>query len=204
MNKSTKYKLDIQYFADENNPENTGAGGGEANRSPAIDYGKLAEVIEKRANASADSALKGYLKEQGLTGSELEQAIQSFKSKKAEESKKASEEKDNLIKENEKLKDQIFAAQLESKIQTFATEKKVKLDRMNYVLRLIDRSDLTTNENEIDDEKVKAAIDTVIKDFPELVREDEGKGFTKVGGSGSSSTPEEEQDRLLRKAFGLK
>lgn len=67
-----KYPLQIQFFAA--NEAGSAGGSAPAQEQPAeqpIDYDKLADIVSKRSQSAEDSALKGYLKEQGLTGNEL-------------------------------------------------------------------------------------------------------------------------------------
>lgn len=197
-----KRKLQIQYFADPGaGEENNGTTGANA---PEIDYEKLASVVEKRTSSTENSVIKGYLKEQGLTNDELNQAIKFYKSRKEEERMKANEEKEKLREENKTLKAEILNSKLETKIKSIATEKKVSNERLSYLLRLIDRKDFVSKDEKLDEEKIKAAVDDVIKDFPELVQENDNRGFTKVGSSGSSNKDDEEKEKALRRAFGLK
>ena len=43
--------------------------------APAFDYEKLANILAGRTAATEDSVLKGYFKQQGITGEEAAQAI---------------------------------------------------------------------------------------------------------------------------------
>lgn len=49
-----------------------------------IDYEKLASIVEGRANAAGETALKKYFQQQGLTGEEMKTAINQFKDQKEE------------------------------------------------------------------------------------------------------------------------
>ena len=48
-----------------------------------IDYDKIADILDGRQKANEDSVLKGYFKQQGLTGDEVAAAIKAFKDQKA-------------------------------------------------------------------------------------------------------------------------
>lgn len=87
MKKEKTYKLDIQYFA-EGGQGGTGAQVTQPNNTE-IDYGKIEEIVNKRQQSTAESVLKGYLKEQGLTGDELNQAVNAYKNKKDQDKKEA-------------------------------------------------------------------------------------------------------------------
>ena len=54
-----------------------------AQSTPAIDYEKIASIVEGKQKVAEDTVLKNYFKNQGLTGEEMAQAISSFKSQKA-------------------------------------------------------------------------------------------------------------------------
>lgn len=51
--------------------------------APAFDYDKLAGILAGRQAANEESVLKGYFKQQGITGEEAAQAIAAFKAEKA-------------------------------------------------------------------------------------------------------------------------
>ena len=44
-------------------------------KGEGIDYERLASILDGRQKANEESVLKGYFKEQGLTGEEMAQAI---------------------------------------------------------------------------------------------------------------------------------
>lgn len=51
--------------------------------APAIDYGKIQQMLDGTLAAKEDTALKAYFKQQGLSQAEVEQAIATFKQQKA-------------------------------------------------------------------------------------------------------------------------
>ena len=51
--------------------------------APAIDYGKIQQMLDGTLAAKEDTALKAYFKQQGLSQQEVEQAITAFKEQKA-------------------------------------------------------------------------------------------------------------------------
>lgn len=60
--------------------QQTAQQGGQA---PAIDYDRIAQILEGKQAATEDSVLKGYFKQQGLSKEEMDQAIATFKQQKA-------------------------------------------------------------------------------------------------------------------------
>ena len=103
MKKFFKFKLNNQLFGEGdgnsepngNNNQNT-----QQSNNGTIDYSKIEEIINKRSSSTADSVLKGYLKEQGLTGDELTQAVKDFKNQKEEQAKQAKQEQEKIKLEN--------------------------------------------------------------------------------------------------------
>ena len=51
--------------------------------APAIDYGKIQQMLDGTLAAKEDTALKAYFRQQGLSQEEVEQAIAAFKQQKA-------------------------------------------------------------------------------------------------------------------------
>lgn len=194
------YPLDIQHFAE----------GGENQTPPeekpvAIDYEKLADIVSKRSNSAEDSVLKGYFKEQGLNPEQMQAAIQQYKDTQAQKKKDEAAAVANLKTENETLKKQILASQLDSRITALAGEKQISTAYVPYLLKLIDRSEMVGADGKIQDEKVKAGIDNLLKDFPMFTAKNEPTGsFQQIGAGGNENNNQADADAALRAAFGLK
>ena len=63
---------DTQQTAAQSNQQST----------PAIDYGKIQQMLDGTLAAKEDTALKAYFRQQGLSQQEVEQAITAFKEQK--------------------------------------------------------------------------------------------------------------------------
>ena len=50
--------------------------------SSSVDYDKIADILDKRGTQAQYTALKGYLKEQGVSSDEMYKAIKDYKAKK--------------------------------------------------------------------------------------------------------------------------
>ena len=71
-----RFKLNIQLFADDPaDPPQDPPAASQSNKNPELDYDKLAEAIEKRKSRTEEGALKGILKEKGINGSEMDEAL---------------------------------------------------------------------------------------------------------------------------------
>lgn len=71
-------------MADETGSQNTPQGG---TQPPAIDYGKIEDMIHKGTQQRESAILEGYFKQLGMSGEELQTAVQDFKTKRATQAK---------------------------------------------------------------------------------------------------------------------
>lgn len=197
-----KFPLDIQMFGEDTTPApivpaTVVPPAPQSNVS--IDYGKIEEIVNNRSNSASDAALKGYLKEQGLSGEELSSAVKSFKESQIKKTTEEQEKIQNALKENKELKEKILNAQIDESLKTKALEQGVASGKMPFLLRLVERKGLLKEDGSINDEKAKESIDELLKSFPELKGSSASGGFTKVGGnkeSGGSNEDEEMQQWL--------
>ncbi len=187
-------KLNIQLFAADGGDGAGGTGtsttGAQVEtqvQQPQIDYEKMAEAINKRTSQTADSVLKGYLKQQGLTGEELNQAVNTFKQQKAAAEQNAIQEQENMKLENQKLKAQILNSNIDSKLTTLAAAEGISADKIPFLAKLIDREGLADEKGNILDDKIKEAMGVVIKAFPDFKGsvQQKNNGFQQIGSAGS-------------------
>ena len=171
--------------------------------APAFDYEKLAGILEGRQKANEESVLKGYFKDQGITGDEAAQAIANFKAQKAANTPNP----EALKQQAAQAQAQALRLDLENKALLMAGELGVDLKTMPYVFKMADLKEAVAN-GKVDDEKLKTAISKVLEDIPQLkaaVSTDDGKNGAgiRVGADTGSTTGGAGQDKL-RAAFGLK
>lgn len=187
-------KLNIQLFAADGGDGTGGTGtsttGAQVEtqvQQPQIDYEKMAEAINKRTSQTADSVLKGYLKQQGLTGEELNQAVNTFKQQKAAAEQNAIQEQENMKLENQKLKAQILNSNIDSKLTTLAAAEGISADKIPFLAKLIDRDGLADEKGNILEDKIKEAMEAVIKAFPDFKGsvQQKNNGFQQIGSAGS-------------------
>lgn len=204
-------KMNLQFFAD---PAGSAAGteptagaqgqqappaaGGQQAVPPAVDYGKIQQMLDGTLAAKEDTALKAYFKQQGLSEEEMKQAIVTFKQQKA-----ASQPDVNAL--------QTQAAQAQAMAQQAMLEKEATLTAISlgldaktipYVLKMADLSQVSGQDGKINDESLKNAINKVLEDVPALKPQAAGStGFIQVGASGSGQ--QTSNDDALKKAFGL-
>ena len=194
-------KLDLQHFAEPAGGTEPPAGGQQQTQTPpaqqtqelAIDYEKLAQIVQGKQSVAEDSALRGYLKQQGLSKEQMDQAIATYKQQ------QAANQPDVGALQTQAAQAQAAAQQ--AQIQAAATIAAVGLGidakTIPYVLKMADLSQV------INDEALKTALNKVLEDVPALKPAPAGQaGFVQVGASGGSSQ-QQTTDDALKKAFGL-
>ena len=166
-----------------------------AQSTPAIDYEKIASIVEGKQKVAEDTVLKNYFKNQGLTGEEMAQAISSFKSQKAS----AQPDVANLQEELRVAQAQALQTRIESNLQLTAMKQGVGSNVLPYVLKLADSTNLTLDSK---NEDYEAAIAKVLEDVPAFKPEATAStGFTQVGSTGDVKQSTTNDDLL--KAFGV-
>ena len=88
-------------MADETGSQNTPQGG---TQPPSIDYGKIEDMIQKGTQQRESTILEGYFKQLGMSGEELQTAVQDFKTKRATQAKEKETGYQNAQQEIARLK----------------------------------------------------------------------------------------------------
>lgn len=171
---------------------------------PEIDYEKIASILDGKQKATEESVLKGYFKQQGLTGDEMKSAIEMFKKDKASR-------EPNIDELNKQIADgQTAVAQAnqralmaETKVEamTMASELGVEQKTIPYLLKMADLSSVA-KDGQIDQDKLKESLNAVLADIPQLkvAPEEKPNGF-KVGAD-TSGQANGNEDQLAR-IFGV-
>ena len=89
--------------------------------SSSVDYEKIADILDKRGTQAQYTALKGYLKEQGVSSDEMDKAIKDYKAKKEADKQAKEKAQADLLEENKRLKEQIQNKTIDEKISTLAS-----------------------------------------------------------------------------------
>lgn len=163
---------------------------------PAIDYGKIQQMLDGTLAAKEDTALKAYFKQQGLSQQEVEQAISAFKEQKAANQpdvvgmQNQITEAQNQITEAQNQLTAAQAAAQAAKVETAATMMAVSLGldakTIPYVLKMADLSQAVGQDGKINEETLKTALNTVLEAVPALKPQADGKtGFTQIGTGGN-------------------
>ena len=204
-------RLDLQHFAEPVGGVEPPAGGqqqtqipsaqqaGQQTQAPVIDYDKIAQLVQGKQAATEESVIKGYLKQQGLTKEQMDQAIATFKQQQA-----ANTPDVNALQAQAA---QAQAAAQQAQIQAAATIAAVGLGidakTIPYVLKMADLSQVMGQDGKINEETLKNALNKVLEDIPALKPAPAGQtGFVQVGASGQAGQQQTNSDALKR-AFGL-
>lgn len=154
--------------------------------APQIDYEKIAQLVAGKQAATEESVIKGYLKQQGLTKEQMEQAIATFKQQQAANTPDVGALQTQLA--------QAQAAAQKAAIDSAAmmTAVSLGLDQKTipYVLKMADLSQVMGQDGKINDETLKNSLNKVLEDIPALKPQASGStGFIQVGAAGSDQQP---------------
>lgn len=170
-----------------------------------IDYERLGDIISRRSAGDTDKQLKSIIKTQyGLNGEELEIAVKGYKKKLEAERRAETERITQMEQENATLKAQIRDASIDQTITTLAQNEGVAAEKLSFILRLIERKDLTGDDGKVIEDKAKAALKAVLDAFPDFKGSGAAAGTRPlVGGSGGNSNTSV-YDAQINAAFGVK
>lgn len=171
-------------------------------QATAIDYNKIAEILDGRQKATEDSVLKGYFKQQGITGDEAAQAIKAFKDAKAAKAPDV----EGMSARIAELEQAAEAARVESAVTQAAVQMGIDAKAIPYLARMADLSDVGDGSGGIDTAKVSAALKKVLDDVPGLKPQPSGAGagFSIGGAGGKDPDTGKAEGSALDRAFGLK
>lgn len=207
--KNKTLPLNIQFFAEPGGTDPSAGGQGAQNppagtnpptqptAAPQIDYDKIAQLIQGKQAATEESVIKGYLKQQGLTKEQMDQAIATFKQQQA-----ANTPDVNALQTQAA---QAQAAAQQAQIQAAATMAAVGLGidakTIPYVLKMADLSTAMGQDGKVNEEALKTALNKVLEDIPALKPQSQQSSGFQIGASGGNQTTN--NDDALKKAFGL-
>ena len=156
------------------------------NQPAQIDYEKLASIVSGKQTATEDSILKGYFKQQGLSGDEMQQAIATFKEQKAKNTPDVAQLQNDVTAER--------SARLQAVVNQNATLEAIKqgidVKSIPYLLKMADFSAVTDDKGNINAEKLTEAVKKVLEDIPALKGadgENSNNGIQKIGGDGNGN-----------------
>lgn len=205
MNK-LNYPLDIQLFA-EGGDDATGTQPATVTApqtsTPPIDYEKLAEVVSRRSSGTEEKVLQGYFKDQGLNPEQAKEAINQYKQAQIAKQQQEAQALQQMQSENAQLKAQILNAQIDTKIAELAGNLGVQSEKVPFLNKLIDRTNAAKEDGTLQDENIKAAIEEVLKAFPDFKSTSQAGGFQQIGGANGQGVGGNAIDEALDNIFGV-
>ena len=178
----------------------------QAVEQPSIDYDKLASIIDGKIKVTEESVLKGYMKQQGLTGDELTQAIDAFKADRASKMPNYDALNQQIAERDEALieaQSRALYAEMQMEAMAMAGELGVDSGVIPFLLNSADISNVV-EDGRISREGLMESLNNVLKDVPQLRKEskrDESVGF-KIGADTSKQNPSNNDE--LARIFGIK
>lgn len=212
MDKSMKIPMNLQLFAESGGDPaggdpGSGAAGNQQNTNNQqagqpfqFDYEKLANIVAGKQSATEESVLKDYFKQQNLTREQVDQAIAVYKEQQAANTPDVGA----LQQQAAQAQAAAQRANIEKEAMFLAGELGVDLKTMPYMLKLADLSKVTDEKGTINKENLKAALNTVLEELPQLKPNTQTpqSGFRQIGsGGGQGASTTEDQ---LAAIFGNK
>ena len=195
-----KEKFDLQFFGDGDGQDAGDGGNGSNGQKPYAVFPDK-ESFHARVSREANKKLQEKIKALGFDSEEaLVNTIKEYKAKQEEYDKALNAEKEARQGLELKLAD-LGQRVIDTNIQLTAAASGVTPEKMKHFLQLVARTGLELKDDgTVDDEKIKAAVDNVLKDMPEF------KGVPSAGGSDFKDGNKDIDKGLdsIRKALGLK
>ena len=193
----------------QQNPQSAGDGGAQTIQqnqnpqqasTPAIDYGKIQQMLDGTLAAKEDTALKAYFKQQGLSQQEVEQAIAAFKQQKAANTPDVGAMQNQLTQAQEAAKQ----AQIQNAAILAAVSLGIDAKTIPYILKMADLSQAVGQDGNVNEENLKAALNKVLEDVPGLKPQAAGTtGFVQVGAASGNAGAGQAQQATQTQQTGV-
>ena len=193
----------------QQNQQGTGDGSGQTTQqnqnsqqasTPAIDYGKIQQMLDGTLAAKEDTALKAYFKQQGLSQQEVEQAIAAFKQQKAANTPDVGAMQTQLTQAQEAAKQ----AQIQNVAILAAVSLGIDAKTIPYILKMADLSQAVGQDGKVNEENLKAALNKVLEDVPGLKPQAAGTtGFVQVGAASGNTGAGQAQQATQTQQTGV-
>lgn len=184
--------INLQFFADSgdgNSGQNAGGDNGQAGQqgnqnnqqSAGVDYDKIQAMLDNATAKKENVVLKSYFQQQGLSEDEISQAIATFKQNKQQQTEQQQNANANLQNEVAAAKQLAEQAQVELAATRVAMTLGINAKTLPYVLKMADFSKAKGTDGKISEDNVKAALEQVLKDVPELKPSTENNEGFQIG-----------------------
>ena len=170
-----------------NNAQNT-TGQNNNQASNTIDYNKIQEMIDGRNAKTEDSILKSYFEKQGLSKDEMESAINTFKTQKANQANAQNKELTDTQASLQKTQLENQRLKIEKKAFEFVDDLNVDNKTMPYLLKMANLSKCADKDGNVLEDTLKTALQKVIDDVPGLKKQVQGTVGITVGADTNNGT----------------
>ena len=167
-----------------------------------IDYDKIQSMIDKGVQQKENAILKSYFEQQGMSEDEIKTAIGDYKSKKQTQAQEQAGELTKLQNAYTELQSRLTNELLSKQAFNDCLDLGVDKNTIPYVIKSADFKDAIDDKGEIKADKVREAVEQVLKDVPAFKGTSNDDKGIKFGVSGEQDDATE-QENALRKAFGL-
>lgn len=177
----------------------------EVKGSSNIDYAKIEEMVNKGIQQKENGILKSYFSQLGLSEDEVKEATEVYKTNKVNKEKEQAANNPDLLKLQEEIKSLKAAAQREkvnNAIQLQAMGMGLNEKAVNALLKLQAFDDVMSGDK-INNDKIKANIDSFLNDYDMFKPQQTTNGFSvEIGAKDEKPKKETEEEAMLR-AIGL-
>lgn len=186
-----KREINLQRFTEGSGGSAGGNGDGNQGGNAGYTYEQLEEIAGARAEKAERAAIAGYLREKGMSESDITVAINDFKEKQKENQPNVSA--------IEKERDDALGKVAKYENEKILTKKGVKEEDLDYVAFKVGQ--LVTDKKDF-----KAATDEYLKANPRFVGSSVGgyrmsSGTQAGSASGGTGAKNEEINNMIRSAF---
>lgn len=179
---------------------NTTGANNQLNTSGVIDYNKIQQMINEKNTRTEDSILKSYFQKQGLSEDEMNSAIETFKTNKAQKEQEVNQNNLNLQNENATLKAQMLQMQVHEVASQCALELGIDAKTIPYVIKMADLTTAINENGEVLKDTVTKSLNKVLEDLPQLKPQAaQNNGFSRIGAENNDTQPN--MDEVLKNIF---
>ena len=146
-------------------------------------FTKLDNIVAKRVEGITKSALK----DNGYEDAEMKEILSQYRASKDAKSQAAANQLSALQTENEQLKATMREKDLNNAALTEARSLSVDDKTVPYLIKLADMSNCVDEKGNVDNAKVKEALEKVLADVPTLKKVEKGTAGVTVGADTSNT-----------------
>lgn len=165
---------------------------------------EISRMLAGGAEAKENKTLQSYFKQQGMSEDEVSEAIKAYKAQRDANKPDV----DKLSGDLEKANKAVTGERIRNAALMMTDDLGVNVKTMGYIIKMADLSAVTDKDGNVDNEKLKAALNKVLEDLPQLKPTNAGKGgFRKIGADGGQEKGNNDPLSLadaVRDALGTK